>query len=84
MTARAVAPVIPAAGPGRRRARCRSRGGHQVVVVPRVPCALAGLVLTVAVATDSVLHKVFAKLGVSSRRELPVALRRLEGAISAP
>jgi hypothetical protein len=25
----------------RRRARCRSRGGHQIVVVPRVPCALA-------------------------------------------
>ena len=30
------------------------------------------------------LHKVFAKLGVSSRRELPVALRRLEGAMSPP
>ena len=30
------------------------------------------------------LHKVFAKLGVSSRRELPVALRKLEGAISPP
>ncbi|HEV2260079.1 MAG TPA: LuxR C-terminal-related transcriptional regulator, partial [Streptosporangiaceae bacterium] len=28
------------------------------------------------------LHKVFAKLGVSSRRELPVALRKLEGAVS--
>ena len=30
------------------------------------------------------LHKVFAKLGVSSRRELPVALRKLEGAMSPP
>ena len=30
------------------------------------------------------LHKVFAKLGVSSRRELPVALRKLEGAMSRP
>ena len=30
------------------------------------------------------LHKVFAKLGVTSRRELPVALRKLEGAMSAP
>ncbi len=30
------------------------------------------------------LHKVFAKLGVTSRRELPVALRRLEGATSPP
>ena len=38
----------------RRRARCRSRGGHQIAVVPRVLCALAGLVLTVAVAADSV------------------------------
>ena len=38
----------------RRRARCRSRGGHQIVVAPRVRCALAGLVLTVAVAADSV------------------------------
>ena len=30
------------------------------------------------------LHKVFAKLGVSSRRELPAALRLLEGAVSPP
>ena len=30
------------------------------------------------------LHKVFAKLGVTSRRELPVALRKLEEAMSAP
>jgi len=30
------------------------------------------------------LHKVFAKLGVSSRKELPVALRKLEGAMSPP
>jgi hypothetical protein len=30
------------------------------------------------------LHKVFAKLGVSSRRELPVALRKLDGAMSRP
>ena len=30
------------------------------------------------------LHKVFAKLGVTSRRELPVALRKLEGAMSPP
>ena len=30
------------------------------------------------------LHKVFAKLGVTSRRELPVALRTLDGAMSPP
>jgi DNA-binding CsgD family transcriptional regulator len=30
------------------------------------------------------LHKVFTKLGVSSRRELPAALRQLEGAMSPP
>ena len=30
------------------------------------------------------LHKVFAKLGVSSRRELPAALRLLDGAVSPP
>src|ERR1700722_6820383 len=30
------------------------------------------------------LHKVFAKLGVPSRREPPVALRKLEGAMSPP
>ena len=28
------------------------------------------------------LHKVFTKLGLSSRRELPAALRQLEGATS--
>ena len=28
------------------------------------------------------LHKVFTKLGLSSRRELPAALRQLEGAMS--
>jgi DNA-binding CsgD family transcriptional regulator len=30
------------------------------------------------------LRKVFTKLGVSSRRELPAALRQLEGAMSPP
>ena len=30
------------------------------------------------------LHKVFAKLCVTSRRELPVALRTLDGAMSPP
>jgi hypothetical protein len=41
-----------------------------------------GRVLGMAGYVTAVLHKVFAKLGVNSRRELPVARRKLEGAVS--